>query len=285
MIEDSGIILEGGAMRSVFSAGILDFFLEKGIEFPNVLAVSAGAYAGMNYVSGQKGRSIETNIHSLREEKYLGLRTFLRTGTFFDMDLLFDRMPNELVPFDFESFFASAKRFIMNTINCETGEAVYYDKYRDREEFLKVCRASNSLPLIAKVVDVDGSPMLDGGMADAIPINRALEEGWKKIVVVLTRDASYRKTTSSLYLRWIRVIYRKYPNFLKAVRTRSARYNESLDQVARLEKEGRAFVYRPMGIKLKNHEAHEEKLMQYYTHGYEAARTSLPELTRFLEGI
>lgn len=283
MIENSGIILEGGAMRSVFSAGILDFFLEKGIDIPNVLAVSAGAYAGMNYVSGQRGRVIETNIEPLRKEKYLGFRTFLRTGTFFDMDYLFNKIPNELAPFDFEGFFHSAKKFIMNTINCETGEAVYYDTYRDKEEFLRICRASNSLPLIAKIVEVNGKPMLDGGMADAIPVNKALEEGWKKMVVILTRDAAYRKSTSSLYIKWIHVIYRKYPNFLTAIKTRSARYNEALDKVAQLEKEGRAFVYRPTELKLMNHEADAEKLMQYYRHGYDVAQRRQDELERFLE--
>ena len=135
MNKKSGIILEGGAMRSMFSAGILDFFMDSGIEIPNVLAISAGAYAGMNYVSGQKGRVIDAVIKPLEQEKYLGLGTFLKKGTFFDMNLLFDEIPKNRVPFDFESFSASSKRLVTSTVNCLTGETCFHEKFEDMDDF------------------------------------------------------------------------------------------------------------------------------------------------------
>lgn len=284
MDNTSGILLEGGAMRSVFSAGILDFFLEKEIHVPNVLAVSAGAYAGMNYVSGQQGRIVRANIEPLRNRKYMGFGTFLRTGNFFDMELLFDTIPKVQEPFDFDGFIQSGKRFIVNTINCETGEAVYHDTFFDKDSFLHICRAANSLPLIAKAVKVEGVPMLDGGMADAIPIRRALEEKWKKIIVIFTREASYRKSTREAYVRLLKKVYRKYPAFLKTIERRAARYNEAIDLVRKLEKEGRAFVYRPFNMTLQNQESNPDELLRYYRHGYEMAKEREKELKDFLRG-
>lgn len=282
-MEDVGIILEGGAMRSMFSAGVLDFFLDNDIEIPNVMAVSAGAYAGMNYVSGQRGRVMDAIIKPLETEKYLGFRTFLKKGTFFDMDLLFDEIPKKRAPFDFQTFSQSAKRFITSTVNCLTGEAVYYDEFEDEDIFFKICRAANSLPFIARITEIDGVPMLDGGMADAIPIGKALEEGWKKIVVVVTRDAKYRKKQRHLYIAMIKLLYHKYPKFVRMVMGRAARYNHSLEVLEDLEKEGKAFILRPaehMG--LTNNEADADRLREYYKHGYEVAEERHKDLKEFL---
>ena len=134
-MKEAGIMIEGGAMRSVFAAGVLDFLLEKGIEIPNVLAVSAGAYAGMNYISGQMGRAVDAVIKPLEKEKYMGAKTFLKKGTFFDMDYLFDVVPKKQAPFDFETFKNSAKRFIINTTDCLTGKSVYYEDFDTEEQF------------------------------------------------------------------------------------------------------------------------------------------------------
>lgn len=282
-MKDVGIILEGGAMRSMFSAGVLDFFLEHDIEIPNVMAVSAGAYAGMNYVSGQKGRVLDAVIAPLEEEKYLGFGTFMRKGTFFDMDLLFDEIPKNRVPFDFVAFTRSAKRFIISTVNCLTGEAVYFDEFADEDRFFRICRAANSLPFIAKITEIDGIPMLDGGMASAIPVERALEEGWKKIIVVVTRNSQYRKKQRYFYMLMLRQVYRKYPDFVKMVWNRAENYNRSLSLLAQMEKEGKALIIRPEeGMTLKNHEADPKRLREYYQHGYEVAGKGLPGLEAFL---
>lgn len=261
-VEKSGLILEGGAMRSMFSAGVLDSFLDNEIEVPNVIAVSAGAYAGMNYVSGQRGRVLDAVIKPLETEKYMGFRTFLKKGTFFDMDLMFDEIPKWRVPFDFQAFSESAKKFITSTVNCLTGEAVYHDDFPDMDQFFRVCRAANSMPFIAKITEIGGMPMLDGGMADAIPVVRALEEGWKKIVVVMTRDKKYRKKQRHVYLAFLKLVYHKYPEFVHMVAGRAKKYNDSLDMLEQLEKEGKAFILRPgEGMKLENNESDVERLI------------------------
>ena len=283
-MEDSGMILEGGAMRSMFSAGVLDSFLDNGIEVPNVIAVSAGAYAGMNYVSGQRGRVLDAVIKPLETEKYMGFQTFLKKGTFFDMNFLFDEVPKRKAPFDFQAFSESAKKFITSTVNCLTGEAVYHDDFLDIDQFFHVCKAANSMPFIAKITEIDGIPMLDGGMADAIPIVRALEEGWKKIVVVMTRDKKYRKKKRHIYLAFLKLVYHKYPEFVHMVAGRAEKYNDSLDTLERLEKEGRAFILRPAeGMNLENNESDADRLREYYRHGYEVSEERKEELRNFLE--
>ena len=284
MEKSVGLLLEGGAMRGIFSAGVLDYLLEKEVKIPNVLAISAGAYAGMNYASGQRGRVIEAVIKPLKEYKYLGPRTFFRKVTFFDMDYLFKEVPKTKCPYDFKAFREFDGRFIVSTVNCETGKNVYYEEFPDEDTFFTICQAANSLPLIAKITQIDGSPMLDGGMADAIPVWKALEEGWDKLVVVFTRDASYRKKPrSGFYIRMIRLVYRKYPKFLELIENRSERYNDALDKVAELEKEGKAFVLRPTKITVGNSESNVKKLMKYYQHGYDTAAERFDDLQKFLE--
>lgn len=277
-----GIILEGGAMRSIFSAGILDYYAEKNIEISNILAVSAGAYVGMNYVSGQHRRVVDSIIKPLEEEKYLGLGTFFRKGTFFDMDFLFEEIQKKRVPFDFKSFVNSNKRFVTTTIDCRTGNTCYHEKFEDLDDFIDVLRAANSMPLLAKVAYYKGIPMLDGGMGDAIPLNKALEEGWDKIIVVLTRDTGYRKKKRHLYLKIINAVYHKYPNFVKLIEERSERYNACLDRLKELEQEGSAFIYRPSKITVSNSEADVKTLMEYYQHGYDNAKEREEELREFL---
>lgn len=271
-------------MRSVFSAGVLDYLLEKGVEIPNILAISAGAYAGMNYAAGQKGRLVDAVIRPLEEYKYMGLGTFLRKGTFFDMEYLFKEVPKKKSPYDFKAFQEYEGRFLVSTVNCETGENVYFEEFSDEDTFFTICQAANSLPLIAKITEIDGAPMLDGGIADAIPIWKALDEGWDKLVVVFTRDASYRKKPrSGLYIKMIRLIYRKYPKFLELIEQRSQRYNDALEKVAELEKEGKAFVLRPTRITVGNSESNVKKLMEYYQHGYDTAKERFEDLQKFLE--
>ncbi len=280
--KNTGIMIEGGAMRSVFAAGVLDFLMDKGIEFPNVLAVSAGAYAGMNYVSGQRGRAVEAVIKPLEKEKYMGPATFFKKGTFFDMDYLFDVVPKKLAPFDFDTFCNSAKRFIINTTDCRTGKSVYYEEFKSEEHFWDICRAANSLPFISRVSQIDGAPMLDGGMADALPIAKIFEEGWEKVLVILTRKSDYRKRYRFFYMLMIRIIYHKYPKFVKTVASRAKKYNACLDVIEQMEKEGRALVFRPYKLAVNNNESDVDTLMKYYRHGYEEAMEREEEIYNFL---
>ena len=281
-MREAGIIIEGGAMRSIYAAGVLDYFLDQGIDIPNVLAVSAGAYAGMNYVSGQKGRVLEAVVLPLKEYKYLGFGTFLKKGTFFDMDYLFDEVPKKKSPFDFDSFLHSAKRFLLSTTNCNTGECIYHDHFSDQDEFWNLCKVANSLPFIAPITKVDGVPMLDGGVADAIPVKKALDEKWDRLIVILTRKSDYRKKYRPIYQFFIRLVYRKYPELVRVLEERTDHYNKSLEFVRKLEKEGRALVFRPTGAALKNNEADVKKLLQGYQNGYSDAKRRREELERFL---
>ena len=281
-MREAGIIIEGGAMRSIYAAGVLDYFLDQGIDIPNVLAVSAGAYAGMNYVSGQKGRVLEAVVLPLKEYKYLGFGTFLKKGTFFDMDYLFDEVPKKKSPFDFDSFLHSAKRFLLSTTNCNTGECIYHDHFSNPDEFWNLCKVANSLPFIAHITKVDGVPMLDGGVADAIPVTKAMEEGWDRLIVILTRKSDYRKKYRPIYQFFIRLVYRKYPELVRVLEERTDHYNKSLEFVRKLEKEGRALVFRPTGAALKNNEADVKKLLQGYQNGYSDAKRRREELERFL---
>ena len=279
-----GIILEGGAMRSIFTAGVLDFFLDKQIDIPNVLAVSAGAYAGMNYVSGQRGRVMDAVIKPMATRKIMSAKHFFRHGEFFDMDLLFDKIPKEEAPFDFEAFQKSDKRFVINTINCKTGEPVWYEKFDNLDEFLHIARVANSLPLLSKIGYIDGIPMMDGGMVDAIPISKALDEKWDKIVVVFTRDRNYRKSAKGdIYnSKAVKMLYRRQKGLLQAIACRPAKYNASIEVLNLLEKEGRAFIFRPEGLTLTNNERNLDKLMKAYEHGYANASNRYDEFREFL---
>lgn len=279
---NTGIMIEGGAMRSIFAAGVLDFLMEKKIEVPNILAVSAGAYAGMNYVSEQKGRAVEAVIKPLEKEKYMGPATFLRKGTFFDMDFLFDEVPKKLCPFDFETFCNSTKRFIINTTDCRTGKSVYHEKFESEDSFWKICRAANSLPFISRVSQINGAPMLDGGMADALPIDKIIEEGWKKVLIILTRKSDYRKKYRFFYMMMIRFVFRKYPAFIKTVAGRAKKYNACLNKIEQMEKEGRALVLRPSKMAIENNESDVDTLLKYYQHGYEEAMGREEEIYNFL---
>ncbi len=277
-----GIVLEGGAMRCIFSAGLMDFLMDKGIHIPNILAVSAGAYTGMNYASGQRGRCISALVDPLREYQYLGFKTFLKKGTFFDMDYLFDEVPKGKAPFDFEAFQNFDGRFITSVVNLEKGESIYLEKFETEKEFFDVCKAANSMPFLAKIAHLNGVPVLDGGMDAAIPIEKALEEGWDKIIVVLTRDKAYRKKERKLYMTFLRMVYGKYPKFIELVSERSKRYNEALDKVEQLVEEGRAMVFRPHGLTVENSECDVDKLKEYYQHGYDSAKERYEELLTFL---
>lgn len=277
-----GIVIEGGAMRSIYAAGILDYFLDQKIEIPNVLAVSAGAYAGMNYVSGQKGRVLDAVIKPLKEYKYLGIGTFFKKGTFFDMEYLFNEVPKKKAPFDFEAFLNSAKHFLISTTDCITGKCIYHDQFQNQDEFWKICKTANSLPFIAKITSINGVPMLDGGVADAIPVKKALEEGWDKLIVILTRKEDYRKKYRPLYQFFVRRVYRKYPELVRVLEERADTYNQSLELVKRLEEEGKALVFRPTRIAVKNQESNVETLFRSYEHGYAQADQRHEEIESFL---
>lgn len=239
----TALVLEGGGMRGVFTSGVLDAFMKHDLTFPYIVAVSAGACNGMSYVSHQPRRARISNIDYLARYKYIGLRHLVTQGCIFDRELLYDKFPNQYLPFDFDTFFSSPMTFEMVTTNCLTGQPMYLSERHDRQRALDIVRASSSLPYVSKIVDVDGIPMLDGGIVDSIPLQHAIDMGHPTNVLVLTRNRGYRDTGKDMKIP--RFIYRKYPRLRVALSRRLAAYNAQLEFVERMEDEGRVICIRP----------------------------------------
>lgn len=239
----TALVLEGGGMRGVFTSGVLDAFMKHDLTFPYIVAVSAGACNGMSYVSHQPRRARISNIDYLARYKYIGLRHLVTQGCIFDRELLYDKFPNQYLPFDFDTFFSSPMTFEMVTTNCLTGQPMYLSERHDRQRALDIVRASSSLPYVSKIVDVDGIPMLDGGIVDSIPLQHAIDMGHPTNVLVLTRNRGYRDTGKDMKIP--RFIYRKYPRLRLVLSRRLAAYNAQLEYVERMEDEGRVICIRP----------------------------------------
>ncbi|MBQ4917766.1 MAG: patatin family protein [Muribaculaceae bacterium] len=268
--ERSGLVLEGGGMRGVFTCGVLDNFMDRGIRFPYSIGVSAGACNGLSYMSGQRGRAKYSNIDLLDKYRYIGLKKLLLTGNIMDFDLLFDKFPNEIIPYDYEAYAQCKERYEMVTTSCVTGEACYYDEKLSPERIIDIVRASSSLPFVCPIAYVDGEPMLDGGIADSIPIERARALGYDRNVVVLTRNRGYRKPDKKGVVPPF--MYRKYPALREAIANRNKLYNTQLELIERLEDEGEIVVIRPeKPIVVDRMERDVQKLLDLYNEGYDCA--------------
>ena len=242
--RNTGLVLEGGGMRGVFTSGVLDAFMKYELYFRYIVAVSAGACNGLSYVSRQPRRARISNIDMLVKYNYLGIKHLVTQGCIFDPELLYDRFPNELVPYDYVTYFENPAVFEMVATNCLTGRAEYFvEKSGNKQRLLDVCRASSSLPYVSKIVDVDGQPYLDGGIVDSIPVMRAIETGHKFNVLVLTRNRGYRNTGRDRKIPHF--IYKKYPRLRVALSHRIAVYNQQLEMVERMEDNGEVLVIRP----------------------------------------
>lgn len=189
----SGLVLEGGGMRGVFTCGVLDNFMDRDIRFPYTIGVSAGACNGLSYMSRQRGRAKYSNIDLLKKYRYIGFRHLLTKRNIMDFKLLFETFPNEIIPYDYEGYARCEERYEMVTTSCETGEACYFEEKQSPSRIIDIVRASSSLPFVCPIAMVDGQPMLDGGIADSIPLLRARELGYDNNVVVVTRNRGYRK--------------------------------------------------------------------------------------------
>ena len=263
----TGLVLEGGGMRGVFTSGVLDAFMKHNLTFPYVVAVSAGACNGMSYVSHQPRRARISNIDYLERYKYIGIRHLVTQGCIFDRDLLYDKFPNQYLPFDFDTFFNSEMEFEMVTTNCRTGLPMYLSERHDRQRALDIVRASSSLPYVSKIVDVDGEPMLDGGIVDSIPVERAIAKGFPRNVLVLTRNKGYRSTGRDH--KTPRFVYRNYPRLRVALSHRIEAYNAQLDTIDRMEAEGRVLCIRPeRPMEVGRIEKDTAKLERLYEEGF-----------------
>lgn len=279
------LVLEGGATRGVFTSGALDYLMEKDFYTSYVIGVSAGSCNAVGYVSKQPGRTRDCMIQKDKKYSYYyGFRKFIKEKSLMDMDMVFDRYPNEIYPFDYDTYFASDIECEIVTTNCVTGRAEYMTEDSDKQRLMKICRASCSMPLICPMVNVDGIPYLDGGLADSIPIERAMEIGNGKSIVILTRNPGYRKkmpsrATVQLYRR----AYKKYPNLIRSIVNRSIVYNRTMKLLEQQEAEGKIFVLRPLIPTVSRLEKDYDALMHFYEHGYRLMRKQYDELMRFLE--
>ncbi|PYZ99176.1 patatin family protein [Alteribacter lacisalsi] len=270
-------------MRGMYTAGILEYFLENDWHFPYVIGVSAGACNAASYVSKQTGRNEKVTIGYCRHPDYISYKRWVTKGELFGMDLIFDRIPNKEVFFDFDTFYNSNQTFLVGTTDCETGEPVYYEKNEVGESFLNILRASSSLPFVAPVTKFKDKMLMDGGISDPIPLGRSIRDGNEKHVIVLTQQDGYLKKPLRRGRWMLRRKYRNQPGLIKAVEGRSVIYNQALSEVRKAEKEGRAFVFRPDGLMgVSRIEKREERLTSLYKHGYDHAMKRAEELEAFL---
>ena len=277
-----GLVLEGGGMRGVFTAGVLECFAERDLYFPYLIGVSAGACNATSYLSRQKGRNKRINIDYASHKEYLSIRNYLTKRQLFGMDYIFDKIPNELDPFDYDRFFAKTERFVVGTTNCESGKPVYFEETKSKENLLKILRATSSLPFMAPIIHYQGQPLLDGGLSDPIPIRRAIRDGYEKNVIVMTRNADYRKKPTTLP-RFLHRVYHQYPKVIDAISHRYQIYNETLDDIQELEQQGKAFVIRPIEpLQVGRIERNPERLTALYEQGYKEAEKVFAELMAFI---
>ena len=239
----TGLVLEGGGMRGVFTSGVLDAFMKHELYFPYVVAVSAGACNGLSYMSRQPRRARYSNIDMLQKYGYISLKNLLTQGSIFDPDILYERFPKEILPFDFETYRQNPATFEMVTTNCLTGRAEYLSEKEDAQRMTAIVKASSSLPYVSQITYVDGVPMLDGGIVDSIPVVRAVDKGYSPNVVILTRNRGYRSSEPDVKIP--RLFYGEYPRLRVALSHHVQVYNEQLELIERMEDWGEIMCIRP----------------------------------------
>ena len=279
-----GLVLEGGAMRGLYTAGVIDTFLKEKIDVDTIIGVSAGALFGMNYKSKQIGRVLRYNKAYAGNKDYMGIYSFLKTGNVMNEEFCFEKLIDDLDPIDYQSYQESPVDFYAVVTNLQTGKAEYklldtLDNY-DQVEYL---RASGSMPFVSHIIQVNGHEYLDGGCSDSIPIKKMLEMDVDKIIVVLTRPLDYCKKTSNKHLN--KLFYHQYPHFVETLNNRYLNYNASLDLITKLEKEKKIFVLRPSQlIPIGRLEKDKEVIQQMYDLGVSDCYNQLENLKKYLRG-
>lgn len=281
MIE-AGLVVEGGGMRGVYTAGVLDYFMEKNLYFDDCYGVSAGACHISSYVSKQIGRSIKVTLDYINDKRYCSVNSLIKTGDMFGVEMLYDLIPNKLELYDYDTFNKFKGNFYSVVTNCKTGKAEYI-KIKDMKKDIIAVRASSSLPLLSRIVEINGKEYLDGGITDSIPIKKSIKDGHKKNVVILTRDKTYRKSKPK-FLSLLKFKYKKYPNLVKAIENRYKIYNETLDFLEEEKAKNKVFIIQPkLPVKISRIEKDKDKLKALYDQGYEDAKELYEDLMKFLE--
>ncbi|WP_223700459.1 patatin-like phospholipase family protein [Sutcliffiella deserti] len=280
-MNKSGLVLEGGGMRGVYTAGVLEYFMEKNLYFPYVIGVSAGACMAASYLSRQRGRNRKVNIDFIKDSRYLSYRNYWKKKQLFDMDFIFDEIPNSLVPYDYETFLKRTEQFVVVATDCESGEPVYYHMDEHGENMLQLIRASSSLPFVAPSVTYENRVLLDGGIIDPIPIKKAQEDGFQKNVVILTKPLGYKKKFSRLSSLFQ---YKQHPIISERLQTRYQLYNETLSYLEKEKEQKSIFIFQPSrSISVSRIEKNQKKLTDLYNLGWEDAKQNFDALQRFLQ--
>lgn len=281
MMFDSDLVLEGGGMRGIFTAGVLDAFLENELSFKRVFGVSAGACHACSFLSGQKKRAYNVGVDYLDNKHYCSVYSLITTGDMFGAKFVYDDIPNKLNLYDYDAFNKNESEFYATVTNVETGEPEYI-KVNDMKKDIIFVRASSSLPLLARIVKVDGKKFLDGGIADSIPVKHSLSTGSGKCVVILTQHKGYKKEQSST-AKLVKMKYFKYPEFCEKMKNRYLNYNETLDYIEEQENLGNLFVIRPPEpLKIGRIEKNKDVLTDVYNIGYNEANRIMDDLKVFL---
>lgn len=276
-----GLILEGGGMRGIYTAGVLDFLIEKNIEVDITIGVSAGSCHASSYISKQYKRAFNATIDYINDKKYLSFGNLIKTGSIFGMDFIFNTIPNELNIYDYDAFSNSKTKFVVVTTNCETGKPEYFELTDLNKEIIYM-QASCSIPVFANIVEIDNYKLVDGGVTDSIPIEYALNQGYKKNIVILTRDITYRKGKQK-FISIVKRKYKKYPKLVKAIESRHINYNKSLDLVNKLSQSGDVLVIRPKNpVKVSQIEKNVDKLTALYKDGYNDAKELSDKILDFI---
>lgn len=278
----AGLVLEGGGMKGVYTSGVLDFFLDKGMEFSSCYGVSAGACTLCSFLSKQRERAYRVTVDYLEDKNYCSVYSLLKTGDLFGADMCYYKIPEELYPYDYAAFDAYQGTFYSVVTNIETGMPEYIP-VKNMKTDIEAIRASASLPLVSRNVEYGGRLYLDGGISDAIPLKRSIQDGNRKHVVIMTKEVGYRRKPASM-LGLMKLRYKKYPSVYERMKNRHIAYNETLDFIEEQVKEGNTFLIQP---KRKSDvgriEKDKEKLKALYEEGYRDASLCYEDLLRFLE--
>jgi predicted patatin/cPLA2 family phospholipase len=279
----TGLVLEGGGMRGLYTIGVLDALMEYHIHFDYVIGVSAGACNGASYVSEQPGRGYRIDRDYLKDKRYVSIQNFIKTKSMFGMDFIFREIPDRLDPFDFAAFSQSPTEFVTGVTDMETGQPVYFGKLDNSYDMCTVLSASSSIPMFSPPVEFQGKRYLDGGTSDPIPFRKALKDGCDRLVVVRTRDRTYRKSPeagAAVYRRMLR----SYPEMVRCIDRRHTIYNQQTACLNRMERAGQVLIYAPeKPVEISRFENDIRKLDFLYREGWKDVELTLPQLQEFLE--
>lgn len=280
-MSKKGLVLEGGGLRGIYTAGVLDVFLEEDITVDGVIGVSAGAIHGASFLSKQKGRSLRYSLKYRRDKRYMSISSLIKTGDLFGAEFCYHDLPNVLDPYNYDAFLRNPTRMYVCCSNLETGEAEYLECRNMRQDMEKL-RASASLPMVSQTVEIDGMKLLDGGVSDSIPIFAFRRMGYRKNIVILTRPEGYRKGPDKM-LKMEAIKYKDYPEFVKRAAMRHVYYNKTLDKLEELEKQGEVLILRPSKkLKISRIERNKKRIQAMYDLGVKDAKDKLEEIREFL---